>query len=162
MKIFFARHADAIDHLTETVKSDALRYLTETGRKKENEVADYLKEYFKDLDMIYTSPLIRAVQTAEIIAAKTGYTGNIGLVNELKSETPVSGAVELIRVSGSFSAVLFVGHEPKLGILLNALTGKTLTNSFSKSGISLTEFLPDNDTFRFEWYFDPKKMIFIR
>ncbi|MBK8984105.1 MAG: phosphohistidine phosphatase SixA [Ignavibacteria bacterium] len=162
MKIFLARHADAIDQLTETVKSDAMRYLTGKGREKENEVAEYLKEYFKDLEMIYTSPLIRAVQTAEIIAAKAGYTGNIELVNELKSETSFAGAIELIRNSGSLSSVLFVGHEPKLGILLNSLTGKILANSFSKSGVSLTEFEPDSDTFRFEWYFEPKKMIFIR
>lgn len=162
MKLFFARHADALDQFNETVKSDALRYLTEKGRKKENEVAEYLKEYFNDLEMIYTSPLIRAVQTAEIIAAKAGYMGNIELVNELKSETSIAGAIELIRISGSMSSVLFVGHEPKLGILLNSLTGKTLTNSFSKSGVSLTEFKPDSDTFRFEWYLEPGKMEFIR
>ncbi|MFZ1321107.1 MAG: histidine phosphatase family protein [Ignavibacteria bacterium] len=160
MKLFLARHADAIEYTTDTVINDDLRFLTIEGRAKENKVAGFLKDYLTDIEMILTSPLIRAVQTAEIIASNIDYTGEIVLVNELKFETPLSPLIDLIKTMTNYSSLLLVGHEPKLGNLVKVLTGISLAG-FPKSGFCYIEYNTLDDTFKYEWYFDPKKMIII-
>jgi len=160
LKLFLARHADAIQYTTDTVTNDELRFLTSGGRIKENETADFLKEYLTDISIILTSPLIRTVQTAEIIASKINYTGEISLVNELKFETPLSPLIDLIKTMSNYSSLLMVGHEPKLGNLVKALTSISLP-SFSKSGVCYIDYNTDKDIFHFGWYFDPKKMMII-
>ena len=97
MKLFLARHADAIEYTTDTVTNDDLRFLTIKGRIKEIEVTEILKDYLTDIDMILTSPLIRTVQTAEIIASGIDYTGEIALVNELKFDAHTSSLIDLIK-----------------------------------------------------------------
>lgn len=161
MKIFLARHADAIEYTTNTVKDDNLRYLTSEGRVKEKNVAEFLREYLKDVDLIFSSPLIRAVQTAEIIASEINYNDEIILLNELKSETPLHSIIEFIKIQNELSSMILVSHEPKLSILTNSLAGKTVRNSFSKSAICCINYDRHSDNYNYEWYFDPKKMEFV-
>jgi phosphohistidine phosphatase len=74
MKLFLVRHTEAIDYETESVRTDDIRFITPKGRKISTTVFKALKDDFADLDKIFTSPLVRAVQTAEILAVIEGFT----------------------------------------------------------------------------------------
>jgi phosphohistidine phosphatase len=78
-------------------------------------------------DLILSSPLIRARQTAEIVAKELKSKQRIVLANEL---SPGGGVKKLVqKISGLKSSpenLLLVGHEPDLGQLISLLvTGKT-------------------------------------
>ncbi len=67
MKLYLTRHGIAIDHIGGEIKNDWQRPLTEEGRKETKAVASALKKIGIRADLIVSSPLIRAKQTAEII-----------------------------------------------------------------------------------------------
>src|SRR5512134_249635 len=70
MYVFLIRHGIAIDDVPGL--SDEDRYLTGEGRVKTGKVASLLGKKIGHLDRILTSPLVRSVQTAEILAQRIG------------------------------------------------------------------------------------------
>lgn len=163
MKIFFIRHAEAIEYETPSVLSDEYRYITPNGRKTTKEVIGKIKEMFSGLEIIFTSPLIRAVQTAEIVADELKFGGEVEIANELKNESITSSIQELIKnTSESNNIIAFVGHEPKMSFLLKLFTGLAELNfDFKKSGVALVEFDLKSGSGKLEWYFDPESMEFV-
>jgi len=163
MKIFLVRHADAIEFQTKTVHNDEYRFITPTGRKTTIKVCKELKEYLKDADKIFTSPLVRAVQTAEIFAVKLKFKKDVELVNELRNESPFSALQNMLKENPNLKSVILVGHEPKMSILVKSLSDKKNLNfEFNKSGVCLIDYNEANESGKFEWYFYPKTMEFIK
>lgn len=160
MKIFLVRHADAIDN--GFAASDEYRYITSKGRITTSDTAESLKKKLKSVDKIFTSPLIRAVQTAEIFAGKLKFGGDVILANELKNESSISSLQNLISENYKFKKIMLVGHEPKMSILVKAFTGKKEINEFGKSSVCFIEYDLNTDSGKFKWYFDSKKMEFSR
>ena len=75
------------------------------------------------LDLILTSPLVRAVQTAEILAGETEHR-ELAVVGELDPKFDVEAVRKAIALRvGKAQAVAIVGHEPQLSSLLAALSG---------------------------------------
>lgn len=160
MKIFLIRHAEAIDYETDTVKDDEHRFITPNGRNITIKVAEFLKEELNDLDIIFTSPLIRAVQTAEIFADELKFKNEVMLVNELKNEFSIAGLQKLLNKNSELKSIALVGHEPKMSVLVKSFSDKKYFNEFRKSSVCLIDFDPGSDTGKFKWYFDSKKMEF--
>lgn len=163
MKIYFLRHAEAIDYETETVTSDDLRYITPNGRKVTRAVAKFLREELINLDKIFTSPLIRAVQTAEIFAVRLKFKGDVELVNEMKNESTIASLQDLIKKNSKLDSVILVGHEPKMSNLVKAFSNmKDLTFDFKKSGVCLIDFDTASEQGEFIWYLNPKTLEFVK
>jgi len=161
MKIYLVRHAEAIDYQTGTVNTDSLRYLTSNGRKISREVFKKLKDEFCDLEKIFTSPLIRAVQTAEILAVVTKFKNDIEVVKELSTDASLSDAIKLIKLNSSFDSIALAGHEPMMGILSASLSGREKSLfPFKKSAVCLVDYNPEKQTGKFIWMFNPKTMEF--
>ena len=74
--IYIIRHAAAAE-LDNEVSEEAYRYLSIHGRNHCKIVAQRLKDMETRFDIIVSSPLVRAVQTAEIFAAALKYDGEI-------------------------------------------------------------------------------------
>ena len=74
MKLLLLRHAIAEEQadFARTGKDDRLRPLTEEGRKKMKQNAKGLREIVPDIDLLATSPLTRAAQTAAIVDSVYG------------------------------------------------------------------------------------------
>lgn len=161
MKIFFIRHAEAIDYETDTVKDDDYRYITPNGRLTTIKVAQGLLKELNDLEKIFTSPLIRAVQTAEIFADELKFENDVELVNEMRNESTIQSLQKLIRNNSNLGSAAFVGHEPKMTLLVRSFSEKKSFPEFSKSGVCLIDFDIKQETGKLEWYFDPKKMEFV-
>src|SRR2546425_13194049 len=69
MKLYFLRHADALDGA-----DDAARPLSARGQKQAAEIGRFLKHAGVEFDAAYTSPLVRAKQTVEIVLKVCGST----------------------------------------------------------------------------------------
>ncbi len=161
MKIFFIRHAEAINYETETVKNDEYRFITPHGRKVTRKVTKALKEEFKDLQKIISSPLIRAVQTAEIIADELKFKFDVEPVNELKNESSVSAVLKLIDRNSDMDSIALVGHEPQISMLVRTFSNRKDLSEFDKSSVCLIDFEKAGASGKFKWYFNSKKMKFI-
>jgi phosphohistidine phosphatase len=96
--------------------------LTAHGKECVATVATALRDRREALPRILSSPLVRAVQTAEMVRTTLGVTPEIEIRDELApAESSVSLALELAR--GPDAAVLFVSHAPDVSELCAALTG---------------------------------------
>jgi phosphohistidine phosphatase len=103
--------------------ADADRALTDEGRKRLRKAADAWRAVVEPLDLVLTSPLLRARQTCEIFCAAVGFTGEVRVCPELVPSAAPSLALQLFEgeaLSGA-NAIAAVGHEPHLGYLLGLL-----------------------------------------
>ncbi len=162
MKLFLIRHAEAIELETDSVKDDEHRFITPFGRILTSKISKILIEEFKDLEIIFSSPLIRAVQTAEIISTRIKFRNDIELVNELKNESTTASLLQLLSRNAELKAVALVGHEPKISMLVKNLSNKKDLNNFRKSSVCLINFDALAGNGKFEWYFDSKTLEFVK
>src|SRR5919198_3484467 len=84
MKLYFLRHADALEGT-----DDAARPLSAHGKKEAREVGRFLKRAGIEFDAAYSSPLIRARQTAEIVLDFCG-SASLEIAEALLNETSQS------------------------------------------------------------------------
>ncbi|HWL40157.1 MAG TPA: phosphohistidine phosphatase SixA [Gemmatimonadaceae bacterium] len=142
MQLLVIRHGIAEDAETfaDAGKDDSLRPLTKAGTRKMREGAAGLVEIVETLDVIAASPLLRAQQTAKIVAKAYGDV-SIDTVQELSPGTDPADLVDWLSKHASADVVAVVGHEPHLGMLVTLLmTGKRDSRvEMSKGGAALVE-----------------------
>jgi phosphohistidine phosphatase len=119
VRLHLLRHAHAGDAF-EWIGDDDLRPLTGKGRKQAERLGRFMCEHGIRPDVIVSSPLVRAVQTAEIVAAELGMT--------VRKDPRLTGGFsqrELWALLDELGArePLLVGHEPDLSALLAYLIG---------------------------------------
>ncbi len=125
MKLLLIRHAIAEDRedFARTGADDALRPLTKTGRKRMKQCARGLVRLAPRMDILATSPLVRAVDTAEIVAS--AYDG-LGIV-QIAALSPLKAPpalLEWVKQQPPDATVALVGHEPGLSTFVSwMLTG---------------------------------------
>lgn len=118
MPLLFLRHGDAVEspHF-----HDTQRPLSEAGRRQIQTVGRFLRAYRNELEIILSSPLVRARETAEIVRDA------LDLPAVITTDTLAAGASvrELFGfINGQHShALLLVGHEPQLSSAISVLTG---------------------------------------
>ena len=120
MELYFLRHGIAAD-VGPVGTGDAGRPLTGEGIAKMNESARGLRRLGIELDALMTSPLLRAQQTAEIVAAKLHLQAEV--VEALSPGFDIEKLKELLDKHPSKKRFMFVGHEPDFSTLLSVLTG---------------------------------------
>jgi phosphohistidine phosphatase len=113
MKVHFIRHAQAIERSTEL--PDEYRSLSCRGRKRFRQVAACLRKMEIDPDFIITSPKVRAVQTAEILAETLRFNGEVLISADLATGPECTNLEDLLRSKGTARELVIVGHEPGLG-----------------------------------------------
>ena len=149
MQLYFLRHGEA--NWPDWKKSDDQRPLTDFGKKEVGDVAKFLARVNVRPDLIVTSPLPRAAQTAEIAA---DYLKAKLRKDELLA--PGFGMSELrtILKRHRSKALMLVGHEPDFTTVVSGLTGASL--KLSKAGVALLDVEPDSEEGRLLWLFPPK------
>ncbi len=161
MKLYVMRHGPAEDHADSGMDGD--RALTSNGRERVRSVAALLVDRSEAPLSIVTSPLVRAVQTAEIVASVTSQ-GDRGATVETRREMSPSGeASVLVRwlAAEGRKRVMVVGHEPDLSELVSALLGDTsFRRSFDKAmvvGLHVPGSVDDGRP-RLRFVLDPKAL----
>jgi phosphohistidine phosphatase len=122
MMLYVLRHGVAEDAAPEG--GDAARRLTLAGRKKMRAAAQGLRTLGLRFDLVLTSPLVRAAETAAILAEVFGADP---APHELPALEPGASPAETVRALRHFSRhrhVVLVGHEPGLsGVVALLLSG---------------------------------------
>jgi phosphohistidine phosphatase len=143
-------------------KDDSLRPLVPKGREKTKALGSALRHWGLKFDLIVTSPLTRAQQTAEILADSLKIT-NIFESEELRPQAPPMAFAQWLKLHAEDCLqVLTVGHEPQLSLFASwCLTGqKESFLDLKKSGLiglklkSFTEIKPGNT--QLEYMLAPK------
>ncbi|MFB2895060.1 phosphohistidine phosphatase SixA [Aerosakkonemataceae cyanobacterium BLCC-F50] len=143
VNLYLVRHGIAAQR--EEYTEDALRPLTGEGKRKTKQVAEQLFKLGLRFDLILTSPLVRARQTADILKA-------IGLSSQLEESTDLTpeGSIyswltwwEEWRNQGGNNLAL-VGHEPNLGewteiLVWGEAKGNLLVKKAGVIGVQLPE-----------------------
>ena len=120
MSLLIARHGQAIG--ATFGMTDAGRWLTAVGRKSVVAVGAELKSSGLAVGAVVTSPLVRAVQTAELLAAALGFEGEIVADEAL---VPEASPAEIMSRLGDYPGpVLLVSHEPLVSALWRYLGGE--------------------------------------
>jgi phosphohistidine phosphatase len=135
MHIILLRHGHAIDDTGSPALGDAGRWLSGKGRKRTRLVSAHLCEQKKQRPVqIWTSPLVRAVQTAEILAEAAGLTDEVTVRAELATGRDPEEVVPLLAQHDGEGPLVLVGHEPSLSRLAALLLGVRSFPSLKKSG----------------------------
>jgi phosphohistidine phosphatase len=120
VKLYLVRHADAVSE--DVAGSDDVRWLSARGREAARGLARLLREQGVELDAVVSSPLPRALQTAELVANGLDYLGVIEAMSELAPGCHPRRAAEELGARGR--AVMVVGHEPTISALGAYLVGR--------------------------------------
>jgi phosphohistidine phosphatase len=126
MNLLVIRHGPAgdRDEFAFTGRPDSERPLTKDGRVKMRRAAAGLARIADAPDLIATSPLARAVQSAEIVADAFGGM-DLTIVDELSPEHAPDDLLPWLRGRDPGATIAVVGHEPHLGFLVGwLLTGR--------------------------------------
>ncbi len=121
MKIFLVRHGDADAELPEGLGDEA-RALTVKSRQMLASHFAALAEHMPGIDLVLTSPLVRAVQTAQILSLVQKHDGLLHAHRSLLPEMPVGAIESILRQTDAHNLVL-VGHEPSMGAMAAHLLG---------------------------------------
>ncbi|MCD4785144.1 MAG: histidine phosphatase family protein [Candidatus Eremiobacteraeota bacterium] len=115
MELYFLRHGDTEIALFKTQRADYERKLTEYGIIQLAKEALGLKQFVDGFDIIFTSPLVRAVQTAGVFGKIFNCEDKIITLDSLAPPTNLEELLESIAFQGDLERVLCVGHAPSLG-----------------------------------------------
>ncbi len=122
MQLLLIRHAIAEDKdvFARTGKPDSERPLTSEGAKKMTGVAEGLREILKSIDVLGSSPFVRARQTAQIVADAYGIR-RVDMVDSMEPDQPFENFATWLRTAKDEKVVAAVGHEPHIGALVTWL-----------------------------------------
>ncbi len=161
MEIYLLRHGIAVEHGAHGER-DEERALTSEGRRKVRDVAAAMRAMKLSFDVILTSPLVRALQTAEIVAESLRLKKRLQVTEHL---SPGVLPVKQIKWLGNLrplpGRVLLVGHEPNFSELASHLLtgGRHLTMNFKKAGLcKVSAERPGPGRATLEWFLTPKQM----
>ena len=134
-QLWLLRHGEAVPHDS---GPDDQRELTERGRDQARAAGRALKALEVQVHLCFTSPKVRARETAELACAELD-------VEPIEEEALAEGfdgraALELMRAAGPDQRVLAVGHEPDFSQVVYDLTGGRV--DFKKGGIAAIRLDP--------------------
>jgi phosphohistidine phosphatase len=142
MRLLLLRHAIAEERedFARTGRDDRLRPLTDEGRKRMKQGARGLKHLVPEIDLLVTSPLTRAAQTAAVVDSVYGGLKEVE-IDELAPEAAPADFLRWLR-KRTEETVAVVGHEPSISLILSYLLTGTERRifAFRKAGACLVEF----------------------
>ena len=143
MQLLVVRHAIAEDRdaFASSGRDDSERPLTAAGRDKMRRVVAGLRRVVPKIDLLASSPYLRALQTAEVVAEAYGID-DVKKVDALVPEAPLQRFLVWLERKASADVVAVVGHEPHLGELVTWLMSGMPESrvEMKKGGACLLEF----------------------
>ena len=146
MRIYLVRHSEAVDRVPPM--PDAARYLSARGRLAFREMARRFRDAGGLPTRIFTSPFVRAVQTAEILSETVRYDGEIVLDPRLSPGFDVARLNDVLDGCSREREIAFVGHEPDLGGILSRLLSLPQGYAMRKGAIAALDLPIAGDPLR--------------
>jgi phosphohistidine phosphatase len=159
MRVILFRHGPAGNRDSEQWPDDAQRPLTTRGIGRTRQAAGGILRLERGLTRILTSPLKRALESAELLAEAWDGAGTIEVFEGLAPGHPFRTVLAKLGDLGTDEVVALVGHEPDLGKLAGVLLlGAPAALPLKKAGACAIAFAdaaaPGGG--RLEWFLPPK------
>ena len=129
--MFLIRHAAAIDETLEL--RDPMRHLTPDGRKQATGLGDRLRWHDCVPTHVWTSPLVRAVQTAELVVQALKIDAAIDVLPALAPGESARAVQTAVQKLDPTSVVILVGHEPGMSGIGALLTSDASFGALGKA-----------------------------
>jgi len=161
MRLYLVRHAETFEPSAERWADDRLRPLTPEGMRAFRKAASGIARIAGAVDCVLTSPLLRARQTAEILADVAGWPRALE-VAELGPDEAAEPALAAAR-ERDVARLAIVGHEPNLKDLISlSLAGGTsrIDCKFEKGAAACLKFSSAvrAGAARLEWLIRPETL----
>lgn len=161
MEIYIIRHGVAADLDSEIVE-EGYRYLTIHGRNHCKIVAQRLKDLKVKFDMILSSPLVRAVQTAEVFACALKYDSEIRTAIELIGGSSYNRFLQMVMRNSHHDTLGIFGHAPDVNSFsLNLIKNDSIKNiqlNFKNASVCKINFNTEKQTGKFVWFLNSENM----
>lgn len=164
MNLYLLRHGIAVAGDEPGIESDSERPLTPKGIKRMRRAATGLRRLGIGFDTILTSPLIRARQTAEIVAEALGLQGQLQEISGLAPESSVDNLFFGLTRFQNREHLILVGHQPLLSetavFLLRGKRDSSLHLPLKKAGLCCIEIdaIPPGKPGTLHWLLAPKQL----
>ena|SRR5579872_2519880 len=159
MDLLILRHGEAGKR--SPLPGDSKRTLTAEGRQEITDLSNGIKSLEVKLDGILTSPLLRAKQTAEIVAKSLKYKGTIEELDSLKPEGSKLEFYSVLSKLKQDSMILVVGHEPYLSEMIGeAISQSGCRINLKKAGLARIKVISTLPKIKGElrWLLTPKHL----
>lgn len=164
MRLLVIRHGIAGDReaFARSGRPDDERPLTPKGRRRMRRNARGLRTLVTSVDVLATSPLVRAAQTADLVADAYEDEPERAARDELRPESPLDAVGAWLRAHPAGHTVAVVGHEPQLSRLVSWLLAgedRSLVR-LAKGGACLLSFdgAPGPRCATLEWLLQPREL----
>ena len=156
-ELFLVRHAIAAER-GEDWPNDDKRPLTARGVGRFKECVEGLVKLGVVVDEIFTSPLVRAKQTAEILAGGLPGTPEVKILDPLAPGHAPGSVMAQLAKHARRRRIALVGHEPDLGELAAHLIGAGRALPFKKGGVCRidVESLTSRRPAALAWFVTPR------
>jgi phosphohistidine phosphatase len=156
-ELYVIRHGVA-EERGEKWPDDAKRPLTEDGIDRLRKEARGLMKAGVNFDLILTSPLTRARQTAEVLGAGLDPRPALTNVDSLSPDGSYAAVMSDLGKHSRKERIALVGHEPSIGELAARLIGSRHPIPFKKGAVCCIEVdaLPPADPGSLKWFLSPK------
>jgi phosphohistidine phosphatase len=157
--LYLVRHAIAAERGDEW-PDDTKRPLTAKGIARMREAVEGLRELDVEIGLVLTSPLVRARQTADVLAEGLKPVPKVETLAELGPGGAAARIAEQLAAHDGVEALALVGHEPGLGELAAWLVGSKTPFAFRKGGVCRIDVtrLPPAGNGQLIWLATPKML----
>jgi phosphohistidine phosphatase len=147
VQVFLVRHAEATEETLEV--RDPYRPLTAHGRTQARALGDRLRWHDCVPTHVWSSPLVRAVQTAELVVAGIQHEVTVDIAPLLAPDGSARELAAALAALPATSVVVLVGHEPSLSAIGAVLIG---TEDFEALDKACAARIDDSHVrWRFAW-----------
>lgn len=157
MLCYLVRHAQAVDAAT-WPGADGERPLTDKGRARMERAAKALAALDLEVDALVTSPLLRARQTAAIVAKRLRLDDRLTEDARLGGGFAVAELHDILVAHGDADGVMLVGHEPSMSRLIADLVGGA-TLDFKPGSVACIDLPRPNSVRGTLVWFAPAKVL---
>ncbi len=121
--MFLVRHAEAVDETVEL--RDPYRHLTQHGRAQARALGERLRWHDCGPTHLYASPLVRALQTAELVCNAIGGDASVEILPQLAPDGSARDVVAKVLALPPDAEVMLVGHEPSISAIAGLLASRS-------------------------------------
>jgi phosphohistidine phosphatase len=157
VELYLVRHAIAEERGPKW-PDDTERPLTSKGKARFREVVSALRSMELHIDVVLSSPLVRARQTADLLAAGLEPAPAVELVEALAPGAPPHAILDAVRRARR-ARVACVGHEPDLGVAAAHFIGAARPLAFKKGGICRIDVDAPGGPGDLVWFAPPRLLV---
>lgn len=155
MILYLMRHADAGSFRGNPLL-DAKRGLVKEGKEQCMLMARALSAVKVQIDVIVSSPLKRALQTAQFVGTELGYDARVEVSSALAPDGTYAEFQEMLAEYGGHEGMLAVGHNPNMFQFLGRLITGNGAAAIRMRKASIARVDLDHHPARLQWLIDPR------